>query len=214
MKRWGVILIILGLIIGLGGAGWFGKLIWRQNQYRKVKSFPISLKQSFRSDSIPVRGGDRGQVVVRMRLFTRDVKSTTTGAEKVRTIHHPQYQYPFEYVVKSNSNETLQEQTRPLKYTRGNMVDKIVFDGSEGGTVVVKHRLRRFHLPETLKTVQVSGQINPDRKFRSQFINGRVIVYDSIAEFTLGWVWSVCLMGAGVVIILVGLVIFIVGLIK
>ena len=211
MKRFGILLIALGVALLVGSIALFGFSVKRAVDSRVVAKLPVRLGKTFTTEPLTVSTDRACQIAVHATVSTKAMKEETRFDEKV---YEAQYRFPISYTVTDEEGNTLCSEDTALGWNEGGYksIDHQQID-STSGTISLEAAFRKFDARPP-GTIHVTFTMKPDAEYHAKAENVELRVYDQVtrqASSILGGITMTC---CGPLVIAVGVLVFIAGLFR
>jgi uncharacterized Tic20 family protein len=203
MRKTGVFLGLLGLLMFLGGLASFATSFSNTANENEAGRLNLQLEQGYQSERIRIDNQQLVRLAIRMRV-------TTTSAQEIRQFEEQafqaRYRFPLQVYVKDSDDQVLHVYDCDIAWDScGSRSSKDAGISSQGGSLQVTHKLASFD-PGEAETIHIEALLGRDTDYVATASDIQLIVYDQVSRDT-GWILG------GMALVIVGPILFIVGLV-
>lgn len=210
MKRLGLALILLGLVLTGVSALLFGGSIYRAFNSRQVAAIPIEAGGDVQSDAMTLDRSRLAQVSLALDVQSDSVQEETQFDEREYNLR---YRFPLKVEVFDEAGELVHGESVVADWDGGFRSTSSSHVTDQGGRIVVRHHFGKFEPPAT-GVIRVHAELGEDTVYDARAESAQVIVYDNVTQqgpWVFGAFAGCC---SGPLLVVVGAVLLFVGLVS
>lgn len=209
MKRFGLFLMLIGVMMLAGSCGLFGLSIKNAMSSRLVESTPVKLGKTASTKDITVATDHACQVTIRADVKTKSIREETRFDEKT---FEARYSFPVSYTVLDGQGKTLLSEKIEFASEGGGLRtienEKVT---AASGSLTVEQGFQKFDVPPP-GIIQVRLSMSPDSRYGARAENLELRVYDHVSRQKSTILSGATMTCAGPLFIAFGFFVFIAGL--
>jgi len=205
MKKLGLVLGLLGILVSIGSFVLFGSAIKRATADKKVAKVPLGIGVKKVTDLIEVNPNKFCQVVIEMDIHPQSIRKRKDPFDDEEVEYEAKCHFPLSYrVLDEQGKEIHSQKTHVGTYTSDEEL-------TPEDTVPIRHVSEKFKVPGPGK-IKVEVEIGQDDKYQTQADTVELIVYDNVSTYAKSVVSGIMMFLIGPVLTVGGVILFITGL--